>query len=85
MKFEMLTMKGWLKWIYLLFLIKNGLAGDSVWRKAVVHQDRILNDNHYRSLGGALTKIEKIPFPEGLVESVSSIQCLNNILNQLHY
>ena len=56
-----------LKWIYLLFLVQNAFAFQGTFRKAVVHIDRITQDDHYLSAGGTLTKIKNIPLPPGSV------------------
>ena len=50
-----------LKWIYLTFLIQEAFAFQAAFRKAVVHIDRITQDDH--TTGGI---IERIPLPPGL-------------------
>ena len=59
------------KSVYLIFLLQDAMGFQAAWRKAVIHQDRILKDDHYSASAGAFTKIEKIPLPQVSINLVN--------------
>ena len=55
-----------LKWLYVLLLLQDGFACDTTWKKAVIHKDRITEDNH-----GSNAIIETTQLPQGQNGQVS--------------
>ena len=54
-------------------LLQVAFGSQETFRKAVVHMDRITQDDHYSTSGGTLTKIKNIPLLPGLANLVSFI------------